>query len=822
MMINEIKSRINCIDYARRCGLPVAKAGDRCISPLRPDAKNRSSFVVYEDFFYDFGSSMGGDVIDLCAYLKYGGDKSEAVKELARITGASGDNTSYAGWAFHVQNTCSLIAKWHEALRPQDIDYLRSRRISDETIKRLKIGYTGEGYVAVIRGSAVKGFAKERISVPYWKNGYVFSWSARALSLEQEPKYLKPPNTDYSDLAAVWGVHTLDRESRCLVIAEGTFDALSFEQEGYPVLATMGGEFSKYQLSTIAAAAKNFDYVLLTFDSDQAGDRFTVKLAKFLFSRRIKFKVASLPEGFKDVSDYYSAGLELSTLVSRAEEGLIALCKAQEDKESFKAFALNACRFIGKPETAELFKAAAVSLPEVSPEWLKELKKQCMGAPSEDYIAGLVVKTHDMKYFSGLGFYEYRHGVYEHLDDETVHKYIADELGCYRRGSLVTNIIKLIKADCISKSTFNELPVFNFINGTLHLDTMEFKPHDPSDLCSFQVDYPYLPNSDCPEWEKFIGEICDGDVKRMNLLQELAGYVLFSENSLQSCAFLLGSGSNGKSVYLNVLTRLFGEEQVTNVEMSSLTDNFQKILLRSSLLNVSTETRSDVRGTESVFKQIVAGDRISGCYKNKDFVDFKPRCKMMFACNEIPRVSDSSFGMNRRMTFINFVNRYLDHPDPNDPHQFRKDEGLTERLLKELPGIMNWTLVGYNTLKACGSFTVTDDAEKLMSDFKEAASPISIFINDCPVTDSVTNEELYDSYKQWCHDNGYQNVKTRPAFIRAYKQQKPSNIVEYRTHNSVNRTIRGFRRTDTEMIGEVVQDIVFGKNGVTNEKTVSD
>ena len=66
--IQKIKSNISCVDYAQRIGLPIRKSGDRCVSPLRAGASNKTSFIVYDDFWFDHGSGTGGDVIELCSY----------------------------------------------------------------------------------------------------------------------------------------------------------------------------------------------------------------------------------------------------------------------------------------------------------------------------------------------------------------------------------------------------------------------------------------------------------------------------------------------------------------------------------------------------------------------------------------------------------------------------------------------------------------------------------------------------------------------------------------------------------------------------------
>ena len=68
-MINKIKERLTCPEYLSRHGIHI-KSGGRCVSPLRPDATNPTSFFCKDDFWYDHGASMGGDAIDLAAQLQ--------------------------------------------------------------------------------------------------------------------------------------------------------------------------------------------------------------------------------------------------------------------------------------------------------------------------------------------------------------------------------------------------------------------------------------------------------------------------------------------------------------------------------------------------------------------------------------------------------------------------------------------------------------------------------------------------------------------------------------------------------------------------------
>ena len=131
------------------------------MSPLRPGAKNPTSFYCEDDYWYDFGSATGGDVIDLAAQLQYGGDVSQAVRELARELGIKTENPITSEWREDIQNLCNRTAAYHEALTPDDYQYLAGRGLSRDDVHRLMIGRVPDGY---LRG---------RLFLPYYKLGAV-------------------------------------------------------------------------------------------------------------------------------------------------------------------------------------------------------------------------------------------------------------------------------------------------------------------------------------------------------------------------------------------------------------------------------------------------------------------------------------------------------------------------------------------------------------------------------------------------------------------------------------------------------------------------
>ena len=778
--ISQIKQRISCVQFAQNNGLSITKSGDRCVSPLRPGAKNKSSFIVYDDFYFDFGSGEGGDVIDFAAALNHGGDKGKAIRELAKITGVDTDKLTTTQWVDYTQNLCKEIQYYHEHLTDEDREYLHKRNINDETINKNKIGRTKNG----------------RLCIPYWKNGYVCYYATRYLpgGAYPEQKYKKMQIDDYNE-HTVWGLHTLTDNRDLLVIAEGAFDALSFAQEGYSVISAITGHFSKDQLPTALGIAKSYKKVFLVYDNDKdshAGEKFTLKMARILIENRIPCVVGNVPVTYKDISEYYADNGNLADIITNAIDGVEFLASKITDPKAFEDFARRVCRYMSKPSVDMFFKKITFT-DNFDADWLKSLCKDCKAAPLDKIIADEIIANHRLLYNEKISFYEYNGRYWTMRTDTEITAYITAALGQYSTGSKITSILKVIKSAVVTDKLFNVQPVINFINGTLEIEPeINFREHRETDLCTYCLDYPYDANAHSEEWQTFLNTVTDNDDKKICLLQELAGYVLFPDNRLQKCAVLIGSGANGKSVFLNVLTRIFGSANVSNVEMSSLSQDFQVIQLMNSMLNISAETRTNVAGAESKFKQITAGDEISACYKGKDYITFRPRAKMFLACNEYVKSTDTTEGWTRRFCFVDFPMHFVEIPNPNNPEERPIDRDIEQKLTatEQLTGIFNWVLNGYIMLRNCGYFSEPDDQKAITEEFKELSNPLIEFAKELHIDKPTTNEYLYEQYKLWCENCGH-----HPMARNTFSKRLGRVLKEYRCDVEPfrDRNSRGFQ-----------------------------
>lgn len=794
--IELIKNRISCLDVLAQAGIPI-KSGGRCISPLRPDAKNKTSFICHDNWFYDFGAGIGGDVIDLEAMLNHGGDKGMAIRSLAKKAGVEDDSSS-VDWLNYTQNLNAKIALWHQNLSPEFRKYCNDRGIKDETIDRLRIGQTNDG----------------RLCIPYYKgeNSYVAYYITRYMTggANEGSKYMKMKKDDFCEHIP-WGMWTLNRTKELLVIAEGAFDVMSFEQEGYACLSAITGHFPGAQLPTVLRAAKTFDKVFLVYDNDivsHAGEKFTAKMAKILFTNGIPFIVGKVPPRYKDVSDYYQEGGDLQTLIDEAQDGVAALCTMLTDQREFEDTIRKACRYMTKSDVAMLF-AQIIRQDRWPEDWLKVLKQECSNAPSDDAIVKEITSKYKLKFNGSCGFVEYNGKYWENKDDTAIKAYISDALGVYRTGNKLNSILNVLKAEANTDDLLelNRRPVVNFVNGTLELEpNIVFRDHRADDLCTYCHPYPYDPEAKSELWETYLQTATDYDDKKIALLQEFAGYTLFTDCSLHKALALIGEGRNGKSIYANAIVDVVGKSNRSTVSMNELTEKFQSIALMNSMINVASETRSDVTGCEDKFKKAVVGETLRDAHKGKDVIDFEPRAKWFMLCNNfMVSKTDASDGWIKRFCFCEFKMQFVD--DPKLPHERKADRTLEARLKshEQLSAIFNWLLEGYKILKVTMKFTEPDDQQATTEDFIEITNPLVAFCKEINTKDWqdgwITNNDIYAAYKYWAADCNHKPLtktsfaKRLPKVMQAYRP----DIEPYRSS-----TARGWRKAEDQRVFELL------------------
>jgi putative DNA primase/helicase len=192
----------------------------------------------------------------------------------------------------------------------------------------------------------------------------------------------------------------------------------------------------------------------------------------------------------------------------------------------------------------------------------------------------------------------------------------------------------------------------------------------------------------CPLWLKFLNDSTGGDEEFIRFLQQFCGYCLTGVTREHALAFIYGPGGNGKSVFLKILTRVFGD-YVANAAMDTFTSSKNEkhptdlAKLRGARLVTASETEADRSWAEARIKQLTGGDVISARFMHQDFFEYEPQFKLMIVGNHTPTLHNVDEAAKRRFNILPFILK------PETP-----DFDLEEKLFREAGGILQWMIVG--------------------------------------------------------------------------------------------------------------------------------
>jgi putative DNA primase/helicase len=309
----------------------------------------------------------------------------------------------------------------------------------------------------------------------------------------------------------------------------------------------------------------------------------------------------------------------------------------------------------------------------------------------------------------------------------------------------------------------------NVANGTLVLDGFDGNAvdvrkvsHRRSDYATMLADVDFDPNAAAPRWTTFMAEILPDAATRV-WIQKWLGYCLTGAITEQAIAVFEGKGANGKSTMVDVVARMLGDYAVTvPVETflhkegrggSGPTPDLAR--LPGARLVRTSEPEPGARLSESTIKQFTGGERITARHLFKDMFEFRPHGKLTMSVNIRPVVVGKDHGIRRRIKVVPFR------------QTFPKTPGLSDKLLAEKSGILNWLLDGYRLWREDGLGT-SPEIETATKAYFEEMDPIGSFVDEaCEQRNDYSEftSVLQDAYTRWCAQSS-EDAKNATAFGR--------------------------------------------------------
>jgi len=311
--------------------------------------------------------------------------------------------------------------------------------------------------------------------------------------------------------------------------------------------------------------------------------------------------------------------------------------------------------------------------------------------------------------------------------------------------------------DRVSQQDFTNMKTPNHYiaveNGILDVLHGKLLPFSPDYFLLNKLHVRYDPTAKCPRIERYLDGVTDGDPVKKAWLIEIAGLTIWrgSNQFLPLIAFLHGSGSNGKSVYLSLLKSFLGAENTIQMDIQSLENNrFASARIEFKLACLGPDISDQCLRRAGVVKAISSGDRITVERKGQDSFEIDPFAQLIFSCNSLPRIMDTSDASLRRLMVVPFT-----HSFENDPN---KDPEILEKITTpdEMSGFLNLCLDAITRIRKNGNLSNRPPVHEMAMFYQTHSDPVLAFVEHEVEEDQegfILKHEFYKKLREFCVKN---------------------------------------------------------------------
>jgi phage/plasmid-associated DNA primase len=214
------------------------------------------------------------------------------------------------------------------------------------------------------------------------------------------------------------------------------------------------------------------------------------------------------------------------------------------------------------------------------------------------------------------------------------------------------------------------------------------------------------------------------------------------------------------SKLIELIKRLVGLENCSGLPLASLNpESFSISELFGKMVNIASDISSNELKDTSVFKTLTGRDPISAKRKFLRDLTFSNYAKMIFACNTLPMVQDTTRGFFDRWVLLNFPYTFVpkeEYDVTEDKTTLKiRDEDIINKITlpEEMSGFLNAALDGLNRLLDNRGFTYEASVDEVKNNWIRKSNSFAAFCNDHIVQDYngiISKKDLRRCYVAYC------------------------------------------------------------------------
>ena len=275
----------------------------------------------------------------------------------------------------------------------------------------------------------------------------------------------------------------------------------------------------------------------------------------------------------------------------------------------------------------------------------------------------------------------------------------------------------------------------------------------------FYLDVSYDSEAYDKNVDDFINFICCGREDMRTVIEEILGHILLVDKFPHKIFFLTGSGANGKSTFVEMITKWTGELS-SHVDIAHFDDGTSLTSLVGKVVNVADDVDAIYLEKSKNLKTMASGNTVGARAIYSQPITIKNTATLIFTANEPPVFKDKSDGIGRRLLIIPFENKVKERIFDLD-ELLSTDNAKSYLLNLGLKGI---TRILDNNLELTTSETVTGATKQYYLD----NDSVLAYLNEYPAIENNAVSTVYEAYEDECEESS-QKPFTRAKFTRRLK-----------------------------------------------------